>query len=359
MRFIFFSKSMYDEAPRIRHQLADLLVGFGHTVIFYQKPVYLFSGNEQLLNKIVDERVEIRQTRQLIHHQLRLFNWFTNINAKYEFNQILKSSSDLKNDDIIINFNYDYYFLRSLFPKNKIITVINDDFIAQARFLKGKHVQSSLEKVCSFSDAVLTVSYPLFKQVSQWTDKTFLFLPWTKNNYESPKSNVNRNTLLLWAHIDKRIDLELLVYILENRKNYEIHIVGPINSSLINKIKLLKEAHKNLITLPSTSLDKLNIDQYFCSIIPYKSKVADIEAVTASNKTFQLMSKGLPLVTYGMPYFLEHKAIFKAESYQDFCKKLDISHNEFSSLQRNIEELVMVNQPFQRYSQLVDIISKG
>lgn len=359
MRFIFFSKSMYDEAPRIRHQLAELLVKFDHTVIFYQKPVYPFSGSGQLLNKVISEQVEIRQTKQLIHHQMRLFYCLAQINAIYESNQISRSLFNLSDNDIVVNFNYDYYFLRNLFPNNKIITVINDDFIAQARFFKGKHVQKSLEKVCSFSDAVLTVSYPLLKQASQWTDKAFLFLPWTKTGYEPSKSNTNRNALLLWAHIDKRVDLDLLVYILENRKNYEIHIVGPITHNLNEKIQLLNLKYKNLLLFPSASLDKLNMDHYFCSIIPYKSKVADIEAVTASNKTFQLMSRGLPLVTFGMPYFLEHKAIFKAESYQDFCEKLDISYHEFSSLQKDIEELVMLNQPFQRYSQLVDIISKG
>ena len=350
---------MYDEAPRIRHQLAELLVGFDHTVIFYQKPVYPFSGSEQLLNKVVSDQVEIRQTKQLIHHQIRLFYWLAQINAIYESNQISRSLFNLSDDDIVINFNYDYYFLRNIFPNNKIITVINDDFVAQARFCKGRHVQKSLEKVCCFSDAVLTVSYPLLKQVSQWTDKSFLFLPWTKNEYKSPNFFPNRNALLLWAHIDKRVDLDLLVYILENREKYDIHIVGPINHDLNDKIQSLNLRYKNLKIFPSTSLDNLNTDHYFCSIIPYKSKVADIEAVTASNKTFQLMSRGLPLVTFGMPYFLEHKAILKAESYQDFCEKLDISYHEFSSLQKDIEELVMLNQPFQRYSQLVDIISKG
>jgi hypothetical protein len=350
---------MYDEAPRIRHQLAELLVRFDHTVIFYQKPIYPFSRGGQLLNKVVSNQVEIRQTKQLIHHQMRLFYCLAQINAIYESHQISRSLFNLSDNDIVINFNYDYYFLRNLFPNNKIITVINDDFIAQARFFKGKHVQKSLEKVCSFSNAVLTVSYPLLKQVSQWTDKAFLFLPWTKNEYKSPNSSTNRNALLLWAHIDKRVDLDLLVYIFENRKNYEIHIVGPISDDLNEKIQSLKLNYKNLLIFPSTSLDKLNTDHYFCSIIPYKSKVADIEAVTASNKTFQLMSQGLPLVTFGMPYFLEHKAIFKAESYQDFCQKLDISYHKFSLLQRDIEELVTLNQSFQRYSQLIDIISKG
>ena len=358
MKFIFFSKSMYDEAPRMRHQLAELLVGFGQVVIFYQKPEYLFTRDEVLLNRIVSDKFEIRQTKQLIHHQLRLSSWISDINAKYEINQIYSSLSVIQVNDIIVNFNYDYYFLRELFPKNKIITVINDDFIAQARFFKGKHVKESLEKVCSFSDAVLTVSYPLLSQVNQWTNKSYLFLPWTKNIYTPPDPNIIRESLLLWAHIDKRVDLGLLIYILENRKNYKIYMVGPIDSNLSDTVVSLKEKYKNLVILPSTQLDQLCIDQFFCSIIPYKSKVADIEAVTASNKTFQLMAKGLPLVTYGMPHFLEHNAIFKANSYQDFCEKLDISHSEFLSLQESIEEIVAINQPLQRYNQFVDIIQK-
>lgn len=84
---------------------------------------------------------------------MRLFYCLAQINAIYESNQISRSLFNLSDNDIVVNLTM-IIILRNLFPNNKIITVINDDFIAQARFFKGKHVQKSLEKVCSFSDAV-------------------------------------------------------------------------------------------------------------------------------------------------------------------------------------------------------------
>ncbi len=48
-RFIFFTKTMYDETPRIRHQLADLLTSYGHEVVFYQKPLFFFEKSKNLI----------------------------------------------------------------------------------------------------------------------------------------------------------------------------------------------------------------------------------------------------------------------------------------------------------------------
>ncbi|MEO0579910.1 MAG: hypothetical protein AAFZ58_14575, partial [Pseudomonadota bacterium] len=39
MRFIFLTRTNWNEPPRIRHQLAELLVSEGHDVVFFQKPV--------------------------------------------------------------------------------------------------------------------------------------------------------------------------------------------------------------------------------------------------------------------------------------------------------------------------------
>lgn len=348
---------MYSEAPRLRHQLAQLLNEYGHPVIFYQNPEYLFSRNKTSANnKVINNLLEIRQSHQIIHHQLRLFTPLKKINEYIESKDITRISSDIENNDIIINFNYDYYFLKKLFPNNKIITIINDDFVAQAKFRKGAHVKTSLKLVCENSDAVLAVSYPLLEQVKQWSNKCQLFLPWSKQSYKSVRpEEIDKNSILLWAHIDYRVDLHLIDYILSYNPDYTLYMVGPIHKRQKRQLEELDSKYHNLVLLPSSKLEDLPLEKFFCSIIPYKNNFKDIEAVTTSNKTFQLLSRGIPLVTHGMPYFLEHDAIYKSQNYLDFCNNLDLARNNYKKLQPAISSLVSQNQSIQRYNQITSI----
>ena len=356
-KFIMFSKTMYSETPRIRHQVSDLLISYGHEVVFYQRPLFFFNKKNKLINEKKSRSLEIKQTRQLLHHQLRVFNALSFLNASYETRQIKKSFQDINDEDVIINFNYDYSFLRSVFKKNKIITLINDDFVAQSKFNSGKHTLKYLSNTLKISDVVLTVSYPLFNQASNFSKSVQMFLPWSKKKYSEPVKS-NRNTVLLWAHIDKRIDFNLVEDILSNNSNFFFHFVGPISEGNVIDINKLKEKYSNLILSKATSLEDLPLDTYFASIIPYKSGVSDIEAVTASNKTFQILSKGIPLVTYGMPSFLEHESIFKAKTYKDFSKFIYEAYENFECLQPGIKKLVNEQQPSQRYEQIMSIVNE-
>lgn len=358
MKYIFFSKTMYNEAPRLRHQLAQLLNDYGHPVIFYQNPKYLFSINKNSTdNRRVNNLLEIRQSHQIIHHQLRLFSPLKKINEYVECKSIRKISLDIDSSDIIINFNYDYFFLRSLFPNNRIITVINDDFVGQARFFQGKHVLKSLSKTLADSNMTLTVSYPLFSQAKKFSDDVQLFLPWAMESYVSPKNTI-RDSVLLWSYLDYKIDIKLLDFILSAHPYYSFDIVGPASNKIKKLLEKLQTKHKNLNVLPPKKLNELRLAQYFCSILPYRTGIRHVEAVTAANKTFQLLSKGLPLITYGMPNFLEHEAIFKSNSYLDFSENINIANKKFYELQPSISKLIDENSASVRYNQITTIANK-
>lgn len=358
MRFIFFSKSMYDETPRIRHQLADLLIKFGHKVIFYQKPAFFYKKNSSLINKIINESIEIRQTKQLIHHQLRMTTLLSKINANYEKVEIISSLSCVDCEDVVLNFNYDYYFLREIFPKNKIITLINDDFIAQAKFRNGVHVKHALKETAEISNATLAVSYPLVEQCQEFTSSSYLFFPWSQEKYTRPQKGLARKKILLWAHIDKRVDFKLLKKCAKKLREIEFWIYGPQAAEINEDVISLKKTCSNVFFHSSEPLNKIDLSEFFCTIIPYKENVPDIMAVTASNKTFQLLAKGLPIVTYGMPSFLEQEAIYKAVDYNDFVRGIHYVQENFERLQPLIEKFVFNNQAADRYTQLQAIIAR-
>jgi hypothetical protein len=356
--FIFFSKSYWRETPRLRHQVANLIREFHGHVLFFQKPAFPWGTIEASRGgKKIDETLDIVEGTQLIHHQLRILpalSWLNNYVEKKSIRRHLGNA--ISADAIIINFNYDYYFLRQIFPDNRIITIINDDFVAQAKFFSGRHVERSLKKTCEMSDVVLAVSYPLMRQVEEWCTP-HLFFPWADVEYLMPDFGGNRTSVLLWAHIDSRVDLELLSHCVRCRPEVIFYIVGPHARALESRISAICEA-ANVRVILAAKLDELPLNDFFAAIIPYKSGISDIEAVTMSNKSLQLMARGLPLVTHGMPAFYENPAIFKAETYGDFLRSLDYCREYFFELQDSIRTLVSENQRKDRFEFLMNIIAR-
>lgn len=334
-----------------------LLASHGHEVIFFQKPLFPFGGFGRRGSELASAGIMLRQSYQLIHHQLRVLWLFALINSFFEKISIKKCfGATLDDSFVIVNFNYDYFFLRDLFPKNKIITIINDDFVAQSKFNSGRHAIRALRKTCEKSDLVLTVSVPILKQLDAWSNAQ-LFLPWADSAYRAPKTYIDKDAVLLWAHLDRRVDYVLLQEAALSTPHIFYFLVGPQSYESIEEIHSLLGSCGNIIVLPPTSLEHLPLERFFAAIIPYKSGIADIEAVTLSNKSFQLMCRGLPLVVHGMPYFLEHAAISKCGDSQEFVRAIESRRSSFESIQDSIADLIESNQASSRYSTLMALLN--
>ena len=355
-KFILFSKSYWNEPPRLRHQVANLLLDYGHKVLFFERPdFFLFPKNKSDLCDL--KAIEVKRSKQLIHHQLRLVDPICFLNAQYE-----KKSIDQKLEPLdyvnagVINFNYDYYFLRDLFPSNKIVTIINDDFVAQSKINNGKHVIRALETTCKNSDAVFTVSYPLARQVEKWCTPQ-IFLPWAPLDYTKPNKDGKRSSILIWAHIDGRFDFNLLKSFAMRRQELKIDFMGPVESKVKKTFLALIRDCSNIKFHGPVDFNNIHFDRYFCSAIPYLNNIPDINAVTASNKTFQLLSKGLPIVTHGMPNFYKSEAIIKTNSLEEFIEGVDFCFAKFCNLQGIIHNLVSQNLPKDRYDQIISCVN--
>ena len=173
MRFVFFTKTLWEEPPRIRHQLAEILMDAGYKVLFFERPSYFFS--RQRPHIIGSTRLITASYKQLLHHKLRFNTILRDFNAKFEKKQIRASGTifDLTEDDVIINFNYDYYFLKELFPRNRLITLINDNFWSSGIFGMKSYLKSVLKKTVISSDVVLTVSEPIFHEIKYFCEPEF------------------------------------------------------------------------------------------------------------------------------------------------------------------------------------------
>ena len=343
MRFIFFTKTDWVEPPRLRHQLARLLADAGHEVIFFQKP--MFPWQKKPLDSVEHCHVHLMRYRQLLHHKLRISDLMHFINAGFESREIHRATRSLKikSDDVIVNFNYEYYFLRQLFKTNQLITIINDNFWSSALWGYERPLKKALERTCITSNSVLTVSPPLQRQLSPFCMPR-LFLPWSDIPYSFPAKDYVRDTLLFWGYINNKTDFNFIRRLADeiSLHNFKLRIllVGPVQKD-VSKLLELMETHPIVETLPPSSLDALPLHRVLAGLVPYRSGVPAINSITLPNKALQLLARGLPLMVTGMPEFITEPFVYRLGNApaQDVQTIIELQRC-FLDLQPDIERFV-------------------
>lgn len=343
---------MWNESPRIRHQLAWLLQSNGHQVTFVEK-CQRFASSFNVTER--DENgIKIITHDEFCHHQLKpvaliqkIYNYYTSI-------WLSKISQECVYD-VIINFNYDYSFLRNIFIKSKIITIINDDFEAQAKPWMRSAISEQLKKTCEMSDAVLAVSYPLLNRVKKHSNESHLFLPWCEDKYINPNKNEKRDVVLYFGFINHRIDWNIVFGLLA--KGIKLRFVGPINETKSkHEINKLSE-NKNFEYLSARDFNELNLDDVCCSIAPYNMNIESIKACTISNRAFRLLSRGIPVIYPPLPYILAApiEVISTAADIDEYAKVIEMYKNNFDECQEKIRNFLPEHSANKRYSELLAI----
>jgi hypothetical protein len=352
--FLFFTKTNWNEPNRLRHDLAILLQKNGNEILFFQRPIYFFqkkNETETLINYIT-----LFQTRQLIHHKLRLFYIFRQLNSLYERYSIKKElrKKNIQKVDYIINFNYDYYFISNVIESKKIITIINDDFWSDALFNYQKPLLSVLNKTLQNSAHIITVSKVLYNSINTSTPKSILY-PWCFQQYSKPKVSKNRNDIFFWGYVNNRIDTkfltELALKLEKNNIDIKIHIYGPVS---INKD--IFKSNSNIILSGTCDLDDISFENYFCSIIPYKHGIKNIDVITFPNKLLKITSRGIPIAITGMPNFIDLPFVFRLDDIHiDPVIRLIEIQKKFDIVQPDIVSFLNDNSPDNRMNQLLSI----
>jgi hypothetical protein len=355
MRFIFFTKTDWSESPRLRHQLAYLLKNAGHDVIFFQRPHY--PGNKNSTGLLSVGNISIFRSHQLLHHKLRLHPVFHKANAIYEKWQISAILDDLKitDSDVIVNFNYDYYFLRELLPKNQLITIINDHHWSRALFGYESPLKWALIQTIKLSDHVLAVSEPLKLELETYCSVN-IFYPWASHKYIRPDGKQTKRTMLFWGYINDRLDFDYLINLASKMQTHacelNISLVGPIECSqnLVNKL----QSYSNVNFYPPSDLREIDLTDVFLGIIPYKSGVTGIDVTSLPNKALQLLSRGIPLAIAGMPNFIEKPFVYRMTKKTGLdIKKIKEAQSDFFNIQGEIQEYVDNNDTDARLKQFM------
>ncbi len=353
-RFVFLTKTFWSEPPRIRHQLARLVAQAGHRVLFFEKPRALWIRRKA--ERSVERGIEVSRHGELLHHKLRVGLPLHQVNAFFTRRSVASEGRrfGIGSQDVILNFNYDYYFLREAFPRSRLITMINDDFVSRALFGWTGAAQEALARTCHASDRVLTVSRPLQQQLQPYCTPE-LFLPWADQPYRLPAENAGRRTLLFWGFINNRLDFELVQKVagalLQRRSEIRIKMVGPLEAAGRSGAASLSRL-SNVEIMPATKLDSLPLDEVLAAFLPYREGVPSIDAIMLPNKALQLLARGLPLLISGMPHFIEAPFVRRIDSTAplDAIERL---RDDFRVLQHDISHFVAENGPDARLRQLM------
>ena len=353
MDFVLVTHTRWSESPRIRHQVARLLRDAGHRVLFVERADPAWRAHQSLPIE-VERNIWTATPTQWMHHQLRVLPWMHRLEGNHAGSQIcrLVRAWEPSTNATIINFTHDGWFLRRVFPRNRLITLINDDFEAQSRLPFRSHITWTLERTCRESDQVLAVSVPLQKKLSRWAD-TQLFLPWATVPYRAPVSTpATRDTLLFWGYVDNAIDLDVVQRLATElaavRPNFSIRFVGPTQTKgARERIIQTLRPFPNISVAGPTALDDLPLDRTLAALLPYRRSDA-VDAVTLANKSMQLLARGLPLLISGMPAFIQREFVVRLDGAGGFTAAIAACESGFDRMQVAIRGFCDQNSPESR-----------
>jgi hypothetical protein len=334
-----------------------LLASAGHGVLFVQRPKYPWQPRRKEESGV--EGVELTRLNQLIHHRLRLLRGIHSLNARFETSQLRRMPIGV--DDVVVNFNYDYFFIRQAFPRNRIVSIINDAHWLSRDGHEWQHQLWALRRTLLASDACLTVSEPLQRRLSAYRP-VGIFRPWASSDFQAIDRSGSPTELLYWGYINERLDFgfieRLAVGLMASRPHLRLVFVGPIRCrlSLLQPLRALS----NVSFRPATPLHDLDLRNTRASIIPFKKQgYASVEFHETTNKFFQLVARGLPVLITGMPNFHRAPFVFRLDAADRSPEDvIDHAWRELPDLEASMRRCVSENSADRRLSQLMEVIAE-
>jgi len=353
MKVLIITRTNWDEAPRIRHQMCNMMLKQGNEVVFLEKPTNSILSPLKLREE--KEGLTLGTYPELMHHQLKFTKLFQYLNAKFVIRK-LKNLIENNNFDLVLNFNYDYSYLSNFFEPRKFISIINDNFIAQGKPWMKKSIREQMESTCALSYATLSVSYPLKKLVDKSSNNSLLFIPWCEVEYKKPKPMKLRNIVLYYGYINERIDWTVIEGLLE--RNISIRFVGPVAGNATKQELIRLQHFPDFEVKGACSFEKLDLTDVCCSIAPYRKDIESVRACTISNRAFRLLSSGIPVVYPNLPYLIKapKTVIFGASSLQEYFEIINFYMRNFDSCQNDILDFLDGHSEQDRYNSLMSIL---
>ena len=319
--------TQWDEPPRIRHQVTRQLTRF-YNVLYVQ----LFRERKQ---KKINNSLIIVGVGRYFRGLQRLFYLLPMLERFYKSrmaHRIQKQFISLNYKKVkLVNFQFDFPEVLRIPGIQGSLFILNDDFINRDPSLaksKRDHLLQRQKEVIRNSDTVLAVSNPLVSSVRELGYPATLFLPGVElpeGGFPSPPPESFKGMrpikVCFMGYINSRLDIDWLAT-LAKQQDVQVDLIGPIER---DAAELLKQAERINILPPVEGIELFSkLASYHSFMIPYKTDNDAIKAITASNKFFQYLATGRPVVISDMPHFIEtpDRFVYRASSAAEFVEKI-------------------------------------
>jgi hypothetical protein len=308
MRAWVLTRTKWREPPRLRHQLTELLWNLGWSVTFFERPsLFGYSMQQREVTGVSKNSLMLMDQPQIAHHQLRPFGPIQSLNARLMGGHMRRAARLFGAPDLIVNFNYDYGFLVNVFPTTPLITVLNDDFIAQGKPWMKRAIARAQQGTCQASDIVLAVSSLIADQVRAWSKDVRIFYPWVQDaKVVVPRPATQPLAwVLYYGYINHRVRWDVIEHLLG--ENVNLRMVGPVEGRKAHKfLRLLgRRFGDSLQKVEPRSIENIELGGCIASIAPYDPTVPSVQAIELSNRMLRLLRMGLPIIAERLPGLLQ------------------------------------------------------
>ncbi|MFC1529282.1 hypothetical protein ACFL6R_01040 [Gemmatimonadota bacterium] len=321
-------------------------------------------GRKQILNsECIPKNITLQPQPEVLHHQLRPLGILQKINEVRVEKYFREISRHIRTPQLIINFNYDYHFIKHLFPSSTTLLFINDNFIAQAKPWMTRAIANQLIKACNSSDLILTVSDAIREMLASWNPNTHIFYPWTDFTADQidqigliqPKI---KDTVLYFGYVNHRIRWDIFESILED--GWKLRIVGPIQGTVAKRnMSDLLGRYPTIEHISDAAIPNEIAQDCFCSVAPYNPQVESVNAIAFSNRMLRVFEFGLPLIIERLPNLVDvsQKILLTAQSAREYLDAIHTCYNGIDSIGHHLRTFLRLHSADNRLQLLDNLLS--
>ncbi len=309
MRFLIFTLTSWDEAPRARHQVTRELLKLGHEVYFVEKnspgfPKVSFEKNENLT---------VIKTSFIPGYRIRFR--IPILNGLYQI-WLFRRLKALLGDMFVINFDFSLRLLPRFFSNS--VYYCNDEVVGNTTVksaLVDKYWQGCEANVASSAKLCIATAPFLARKLSSYNPRVYeipLGGP-DPGSIRSPAKETQSDKVVLGlVGFVREITISLkVINDLLTDPNIIIRIAGTVEENFMSRIDR-PSGIELLGVLKDQSLYD-SISQFDVGIIPYNQEKLNPGAT--SNKLYLYLACGVPVVMSAMPN-LKGKSFPKGTVYQ-------------------------------------------
>lgn len=329
---VVVSLTDWSEPPRIRHQVTRQLAK-NYNILYVQ----LYSNFCKNLHSLVFENdIAFLKLGFRVPGLGRLFYYFSFVEilfGRYVAQRVMSAVKKLGySKAVLVNFQFNMAEIYDLDIFAKKIFICNDDFINlnpnysddRRRYLESRQHAVSLK-----SDFLYAVSQSLCDKINFDLGKSAceLLLPGVEFvdvdvlNIRTGRPSCSKISVAFMGYVDDRLNWDWIRKILDDGR-FTITFIGPINSE--NFVDVSENPNVRSIGFLSGHNLVEKLAEFDVLTIPYDVSQKAVQAIAISNKFFQYLNAGRPVVISNMPGFVNYDegVLYRANSAEEFVDSL-------------------------------------